>query len=181
MVEKPATLDPSTLDYRPLEPEPSSLSGRWVVGLVLAILGGLGVGLRLVILRRRRRPPIDPVQLAREIATGLVVEPLETESARHVIAAFARFLEGVDRRGKGALTPPEAREAFTRLTEDDDLGRWAERLLARCDRVCYGDGLRESDREAVVAEGRRFFERTAELMRNQQRIPKEPREAAEIA
>jgi hypothetical protein len=177
-IEKLPTLDPTSLRYEPVLTSRDARSGYFTIGLSLG-LAGLATLAFWFLARQKRRPrPADPVRLALELSRHLVSDP-EAEGARRVVESLTTYLERVGDRKPGALTPPEARDAFGRLTKDQELAELAERLVIASDRARYRGRFR--DETGLVDEGRAFFERVAVVMGRKKRVEGGPREAVETA
>ena len=161
-----------------------STASRRLIGFIAV---GLGLGTALVSwvsgssqkpTKRASRP--DPRKLALELHRGLGLNRNEDEigSARAISEALTTFLERLDGRTPGVLTPPEAREGIERVTGDRDLARSAEELVLRRDRVRFG--MQGGDEKGLIGEGRGLFERIAEVM-GKKRGKGGPREAVVAA
>ena len=177
-VEEPPRFDPSRFDYLPLgKLPPDARLGFHAIGfgLGLGLLATLGSALWSYSKRKRTARRSDPRMLALEQARGLVEAGDRFEAARAITEAFATFLQRVDGRGPGVLTPPEARKGIERLTRDPELARRAEKLIGRCDRASYGDGVGSGS--SLIAEGRDVFEGIAGAVARKEG----PREAVETA
>ena len=125
-VEEPPRFNPSRLDYRPImRPAPGGRPGFFVIAfaVVLGLLATLGSALWSYAKRKREASRADHRTLALAMAQGLAGSEGPVESARMVTEALTTFLERVECRGPGVLTPPEAREAIERLTSDRELAR----------------------------------------------------------
>ena len=178
-VEDPPRFDPSRLDYAPIGSKPDARRlGFIAVGLGIATL--VTLGLYLFSKRGRNRTRDDPRRLALELSRGLGEDLDELEAARAVTEALTTFLERVDGRSPGVLTPPEAGEGIDRVTDDRDLAMSAQKLVLRCDRARYG--RLGGDATGLIDEGRGLFERIAEWMgRKKKQGGGGPREAVETA
>ena len=157
VVEVPR-FDPASLAY-PL-PRSGSSPARWVIWTTVAgvVLTSALTALRIA-RRRRKARAIDTGKLARKLGDRLIVYDDEVQAARSVVEALTEFLHLAGGRPRGVLTPPEARIGFEPWAGRSDLASMAESLVARCDRARYGFGRGEAD--ALVDDGRRFFERLA--------------------
>ncbi|MFO0909946.1 MAG: BatD family protein [Isosphaeraceae bacterium] len=138
--EVPA-FDPARLEYPAPEADTvSSPTRRALVGLAGA---GLATGSLVVLgrwwLRRRHAPRRALKQLARRYDSELV-ETIRPEQAAHLLAAFlVDYLRLTTDRPPGALTPDDAATGVREATRRDDLANQASELMARCDRILYGD------------------------------------------
>jgi hypothetical protein len=177
-IDKPPTLDPDSLDYRPIGTTGDARLGLIAVGFFSTVAGLATLGLWIYTRKNRRQKPADPVRLARELGRSLDAS-VEVEPSRRVMEALTTYLERVGNRSTGVLTPPEAREAFGRLTEDGELAERAEKLIMACDRAAYGRNL--GDSTGLIDEGRSFFERVARVIGGKGREERGPREAAKTA
>ena len=176
-VEEPPRFDPARLDYEhatPPGPRPLTI-GLWTFAGSSAF--GLILWFRSV--RRRKARPADPRRLALELSRGLGGCDDEVEAARAVSEALTGFLQRVDGRTPGVLTPVEARAWFGRVTDDETLASLAQELVSRCDRARYGAGGDEA--KELLAEGRRFFEGIAGVLARESSRGGGPREAVETA
>jgi hypothetical protein len=178
VIEKPPTLNPNSLDYRP---DPTKHETRISYGTIELTMGLAMLTIAgLVLYARRRRNPrrADPEKLAIELVRSLDARP-EAGVARKVSEALTTYLERIEGRPPGVLTPREARAAFGRLSDNSDLAGRAERLMIACDRASYREP--DGDSNGLIDEGRGFFEQVAEVMGRRKRAGEEPREAAETA
>ena len=156
LVEETPRFDPSRLDYRPAgRSREDQRSGLPAVGLALSLVAMATAGLWFFSKRAAKAGRVDPRTLALELAGGLAEGVDEVIAARAVTEALTTFLQRVDGRTPGALTPPELREALERMTSDRDLASLAEALLVRCDRARYGRS--DGDASGLIAEGREVF------------------------
>jgi hypothetical protein len=180
LLEEPPQFDPARLDYKPDGPTKQDLRlGPSAVGLGVSIAALASLGLWFLSRRTPETNLADPRKLAEELARGLIECENEAESARAVTEALTTFLQRVDGRAPGVLTPPEVHEAILRLTSDRDLAGFAEALLARCDRARFG---REGgDESRLIAEGRKALEWIAEEVVRERLEGQGPREAVETA
>ena len=152
-VDDPPRFDPGSIV------QPSSTgNGRWGVAGVASVAASLAVALGMtawrVTKRRRQRKP-DPRMIARELAHSLG----DADPAKAVVEALTAFLQQASGRPAGVLTPPEAREAFERLTGDLAIGARAEALVGQCDRTIYGPG--DGEASGLIAEARELLGRIA--------------------
>ena len=178
-VEEPPRFDPARLDYgsNGLGAGERRL-GFLFVGLGLGIATLATVGLYLFSKRAREAGHADPRRLALVLSRGLGDNRDESEAARAITEALTTFLEQVDGRSPGVLTPPEARDGVERVTDDRDLARSARELISRCDQARFGK--RGGDARGLIDEGRGLFEGIAEVM-GKKRGEGGPREAVETA
>jgi hypothetical protein len=153
--------DPATLDYgAPAERTPSGL-GRAAAWVVSAAAGVIAMVVTLVILGRRRahaaRGPRAARRLVRRIADRLDRGGDAAEAARRITEGLAAYLNQVQARPLGALTPAEARLGIEQATGCAGLGEHAERLVARCDRAQYA-ATGQPTAEDLVGEARRLLD-----------------------
>jgi hypothetical protein len=176
-VEESPGFDPDRLDYEPRGTPEVGRRGLLALGLgLIALAGG---GFWFFSKRHRRTVQVDRRAIALELARGLRGTADDAGAGRAVTEALTLFLQRVEGRSSGALTPAEAREGVARATDDGDLACFAERLLVRCDRARYGP--RGEDASELISEGRRLFEGIAEVARARRGCEGEPREAAVTA
>jgi hypothetical protein len=152
-VDAPPRFDPTSI-VEAAPPKGRRSGVAWVALIAASLVVALGMTAWLVARRRRRRKP-DPRIIARELAKSLG----EAEPAKGVVAALTVFLQRAGGRPAGVLTPPEAREAFERLTGDPAIGAQAEALVGRCDRTNYGPG--DDDTSGLIAGARELLGRIA--------------------
>ena len=179
-VEEPPRFDPARLDYKPVGlAKPDQRLGLSAVGLGVSIAALATAGLWFLSKRTPDAKRVVPRTLALELARGLAGGDDEVEAARSITEALTTFLQRVEGRAPGVLTPPELRDAVERLTGDRVLAGFAESLLVHCDRARYG---REGgDASRLIGEGRGAFEAIAEVMAREIRGEEGPREAVETA
>jgi hypothetical protein len=113
--------------------------------------------------------PAHPGQYM-DLAPGLG-EPVEAlgqpacDAARRVSGALIRYLELGIGRPAGALTPDEALEGVTGLTDSEELGRLAAGLAARCDLALYRGRAGEPDAPEILASARVLFQALGRVKR----------------
>ena len=178
-----APFDAATIE----DPESSRPSGRftWVAwaawGSSAVLLLAASALLTLVRRRLRQIPPQGPAaarrhaaRLARSlesdkrtlvkewaaerpVTVGQSEEPFR-DAARLVSEELIQYLQVGIGRPPGALTPDEAREGVSQLTDSDDLGKQAGRVTARCDLVQYGhDHAAAKDARELLKDARGLF------------------------
>jgi hypothetical protein len=170
-----APFDAATIDG----PESSVGSSRftpvaWAVWGCSAVLL-LAASISLALVRRRLRliRPLHGPAGARRYAARLArslesdkrtsdrnrfsEEPFR-DAARLVSEELIQYLQVGIGRPPGALTPDEAREGVSQLTDSDDLGKQAGRVTARCDLVQYGhDHAAAKDARELLKDARGLF------------------------
>ena len=181
-VEEPPQFDPARLDYKPVGlAKPDQRLGLSAVGLGVSIAALATAGLWFLSKRTPDAKRVVPWALALELARGLAGgdDDDEVEAARSITEALTTFLQRVEGRAPGVLTPPELRDAVGRLTGDHVLAGFAESLLVHCDRARYGPA--GGDVSRLIGEGRGVFEAIAGVMAGEVRGEEGPREAVETA
>jgi hypothetical protein len=179
-----ASFDPATIDD--LESSRDSGGLTWVAWAVWgssAVLLLAASALLALIRRRLRRIRVHGPTAARRYAARLVRrldpdkmkdvkewpvgrpasidqtdEPFR-EAARRVSDELIQYLQLGIGRPPGALTPDEAHEGVSQLTNSDNLGGQAGRLTARCDLVQYGHGhaAAKQDARELLEDARGLF------------------------
>jgi hypothetical protein len=154
-----AAFDPSSLAYgagRPSAPQSAGFGTSWRLALLVGVSGlggaGVGIGVRRWLARRRA----DPRRLARRLARSLAERLPPDAVARRITEGLASYLAVATGRPPGVLTPEEARRGIEHVSGNAELAEAAGRLIADCDRVCYGGGA-GSD-EGLARRARSFFE-----------------------
>lgn len=149
-VEDPPPFDPSLIEVARLGEE---LKGgrddqdRWISGFVITALGVLLLwGAWRTVRRWNRSPRRLVVRAARRL--DAMHGP---ERADLAATAVVGFLHLATNRPKGALTPPEARDAVEQLTKDSALADRVGEMIESCDVVRYsGRGSGQQDRRQVL-------------------------------
>jgi hypothetical protein len=139
--------------------------------VVLGVVGGL------MVRRARRGRGADPAVLALKIASNWNSDS-KVAPAIAVIERLTEYLERVEGRPSGELTPPEARAAIERLTSDRGLADRAEGLVRWCDRVRFGTGNGNADEGRLIDEARGLFREVARAIGREKRGLRKPKEAA---
>src|SRR5262249_39196260 len=131
------------------------------VWVVMGVVGTLALAAAALVASRRFRERAsarrrrDPKAILREAADRLDAG-LDPEGMGEVISgALVAYLDATARRPPGAVTPGEAAREVGRITDDPQLARRAETLVAQCDRARFSG--RHVSADALRAEARAFL------------------------
>ncbi len=178
--------DPGTIDdgarSRPVRP---SVNGRWIAWSLSALALGAAYITLAVLRKRLRSRRLARESAARHFAARLarslsldgfpagvavfqessVMVPLIDNAegslrpaARRVRDLLIHYLELGAERPPGALTPDEALQGVTLVSQSADLGARAGRLMASSDRVLYGENAANIGAPEFLEQARSLFE-----------------------
>jgi hypothetical protein len=150
------SFDPSSLRYEDgrqgeVKTELLGLAAIGAGGLMCAAMGA--VWLRA----QSRRKRTDPARLAARLVDSLNPGSPPDQVARAINCGLTAVLQAAVNRPAGALTPAEAGASMVQLTGREDLGEWASRLIAACDRSQFAGVDSRDAASQLVREGRELF------------------------